>query len=168
MQFNDLDFFAFYQLPRKYFLTADEIRKRYLEISRNVHPDFYSNTTNTLQVASENIAAINNVAYKTLSNPSQRLEHLFKLYGLESQANELSKDFLMQVMEIHDWIESGQTEKAKTALASWNAEIQEAEKQILQRFDTADEEVKQVILAELLPFHEKKKYLKRIADRISS
>ncbi|MEZ5330272.1 MAG: J domain-containing protein [Verrucomicrobiales bacterium] len=68
------DYFALLGMPRRAVLDAEELKRRYHELSRETHPD--------VQASSESVTADSaeiNAAYRCLLQPSTRLRHLLLL-----------------------------------------------------------------------------------------
>ncbi|MCB1097031.1 MAG: DnaJ domain-containing protein [Verrucomicrobiae bacterium] len=68
------DYFALLGMPRRAVLDAEELKRRYHELSRETHPD--------VQASSESVTADSaeiNAAYGCLLQPSTRLRHLLLL-----------------------------------------------------------------------------------------
>lgn len=78
----DADAFELLGVERRLDLDAQELERRYYELSRRCHPDFYQTRPAwEQQVSLEKSAAINE-AYATLSDPVQRVEYLLRQEGL--------------------------------------------------------------------------------------
>ena len=67
-----IDFFALFAQPRQPWLEADVLKQKHHELTRRAHPDLHGSAS------SEKFGEINE-AYRILSDPKQRLEHLMAL-----------------------------------------------------------------------------------------
>ena len=76
------DYFSFLGLPRKLVLDAQELDRRFRDLSRKFHPDFYYNATPTERLASLERSSYLNDAYRALKQPVSRIEHLLTIEGL--------------------------------------------------------------------------------------
>ena len=76
------DYFAFLGLPRKLVLDAQELDRRFRDLSRKFHPDFYYNATPAERLASLERSSYLNDAYRALKQPVSRIEHLLTIEGL--------------------------------------------------------------------------------------
>jgi molecular chaperone HscB len=76
------DYFAFLGLPRRLVLDAQELDRRFRELSRKFHPDFYYNATPAERLASLERSSYLNDAYRALKQPVSRIEHLLTIEGL--------------------------------------------------------------------------------------
>jgi molecular chaperone HscB len=76
------DFFAFLGLPRRLNLDAQELERRFRELSRQFHPDYFYNASPAERLASLERSSYLNDAFRTLRNPVSRIEHLLAIEGL--------------------------------------------------------------------------------------
>ncbi|HEY9466127.1 MAG TPA: Fe-S protein assembly co-chaperone HscB [Vicinamibacterales bacterium] len=82
------DYFAFFGLPRKLTIAQDDLERRFRELSRKFHPDYYYNATPAERVASLERSSYLNDAYRALRVPATRIEHLLAIEGLPSTKSE--------------------------------------------------------------------------------
>jgi molecular chaperone HscB len=78
------DFFTFFGLPRKLVLDAKDLERRFRDLSRKFHPDFFYNATPEERLASLERSSYLNDAYRALKEPVSRVEHLLAVEGLPS------------------------------------------------------------------------------------
>jgi molecular chaperone HscB len=76
------DFFAFFGVPRKLGLDAGDLERRFRDLSRKFHPDYFYNASPAERLASLERSSYLNDAYRTLRNPAARIEHLLAIEGL--------------------------------------------------------------------------------------
>ena len=81
------DYFSFLGLPRKLTIAATELERRFRELSRKFHPDYYYNASPAERLASLERSSYLNDAYRTLRNPVSRVEHLLAIEGLPSSTS---------------------------------------------------------------------------------
>lgn len=90
--------FEFFSLTPSLAIDAKELRAKYLEIQRNVHPDFGSDVSTDSEIA--------NTYFEVLKNSEKRLKLLLELYSnIDLNQNVLPSDFLMEMMDLNDVIE---------------------------------------------------------------
>jgi molecular chaperone HscB len=82
------DYFAFFGLPRQLVIDAQDLERRFRELSRKFHPDFYYNAAPAERLASLERSSYLNDAYRALRNPVTRIEHLLAVEGLPSPKSE--------------------------------------------------------------------------------
>jgi molecular chaperone HscB len=78
------DYFTFFGLPRKLVLDPKDLERRFRDLSRKFHPDFYYNATPQERLASLERSSYLNDAYRALKEPVARVEHLLAVEGLPS------------------------------------------------------------------------------------
>jgi molecular chaperone HscB len=76
------DYFSFLGLPRRLVLDAQELDRRFRDLSRKFHPDFFYNATPAERLASLERSSYLNDAYRALKQPVSRIEHLLTIEGL--------------------------------------------------------------------------------------
>ena len=86
--FRHGDYFTFFGLPRKLTIAAAELERRFRELSRKFHPDYYYNASPSERLASLERSSYLNDAYRALRTPATRIEHLLALEGLPSSKSE--------------------------------------------------------------------------------
>lgn len=81
------DYFSFFGLPRRLQLDAQDLERRFRDLSRKFHPDFYYNAPSSERLASLERSSYLNDAYRALRNPISRVEHLLAVEGLPLASN---------------------------------------------------------------------------------
>ena len=76
------DYFAFFGLPRRLTVNAADLERRFRELSRQFHPDYFYNAPPAERLASLERSSYLNDAYRVLRNPVARVEYLLGLEGL--------------------------------------------------------------------------------------
>jgi molecular chaperone HscB len=82
------DYFSFFGLPRRLTLDAGDLERRFRDLSRRFHPDFYYNASPAERLASLERSSYLNDAYRALRDPMPRIEHLLAVEGLPSPTSE--------------------------------------------------------------------------------
>ena len=78
-----VDYFAFFGLPRKLNLDVKPLEKNFYELSRKLHPDLSARALAQEQEWSLQQSSLLNDAYRTLKDPIKRTEYLLHLEGVE-------------------------------------------------------------------------------------
>lgn len=106
---NGMDYFEVFDLPRKLQIDEDELQRRFYELSRRVHPDFYQTATPAEQARSLERSAVINRAYRTLRDVVSRVEYLIQLEeGRETREGDSGlkpqppMDLLEEMLEIQE------------------------------------------------------------------
>src|SRR5438128_8280729 len=73
------DYFAFFGLPRRLKVNTADLERRFRDLSRQFHPDYFYNAPPAERLASLERSSYLNDAYRTLRNKMARIEYLLKL-----------------------------------------------------------------------------------------
>ena len=111
------DYFEVFGLPRKLGIDVDELQRRFYELSRRVHPDFFQSATPAEQGGSLEWSALINRAYRTLRDLVSRSEYLIQLEeGRETREGDTGikpqapKDMLEEMLEIQEALEEAKAD----------------------------------------------------------
>lgn len=102
------NYFRFYGLEERFDIDLNELKTRYLDKSKQYHPDFFGDDPQSQNIAVAT-SSFNNIAYKTLNNAIKRAQYLteLKLHN-EDDSIKLSQEFLMEMMELNEAIDDMQ------------------------------------------------------------
>lgn len=169
-----MNYFEFYGIPESFAPDTALLKKKFYELSKKYHPDFYANEDKAKQQEILELSTLNNKAYQTLSDPNKRLEYILSLHELlkEGAKPQLPADFLMEMMDINERLMD--VEDA-TQLGHITAEVLAVEDDIHQKLvkvtegyaqlnDTAKEER----LNEIADCYYRQKYLLRIKESLNT
>ena len=78
-----MNYFEFFDLPRKLTLDVPALEKQFYTLSRKLHPDRFASKPVAEQEAALAQSSLLNDAYRTLKDPIQRTQYLLKLEGVE-------------------------------------------------------------------------------------
>jgi len=111
----EADFFACFGIPRAYAIDRDALEDRYLDLSREAHPDRVAGGSPREQRLAVERASQINVAYRTLRDPVGRAEYLVKLGGFDLDltdpqrgAPDPGQSFLIEMVELRESLEEAQ------------------------------------------------------------
>jgi molecular chaperone HscB len=82
------DYFSFLGLPRTLTFDPQDLERRFRDLSRQFHPDYYYNAPPAERLASLERSSYLNDAYRALKNPITRIEHLLAVEGLPPAKSE--------------------------------------------------------------------------------
>jgi molecular chaperone HscB len=78
-----MNYFEFFDLPRKLTLDIVALEKQFYTMSRRLHPDRFASKPVSEQEAALVQSSLLNDAYRTLKDPILRTQYLLKLEGVE-------------------------------------------------------------------------------------
>ena len=78
-----MNYFEFFDLPRKLTLDVVALEKQFYTMSRRLHPDRFASKPVAEQEAALAQSSLLNDAYRTLKDPILRTQYLLKLEGVE-------------------------------------------------------------------------------------
>lgn len=167
-----MNYFEIFGIPIQLKVDKNELPKKFFELSRKFHPDFYANTTPSEQNRALDITANLNKAFKTFQNPDETIKYVLQLKELieEEEKYQLPPDFLMVVLEINEKLmDAGDDPELKLSLQSaidnLQSEIYEPVKETVEHYQegvTTEKELLQV-----KEYYYKKKYLHRIQQQLN-
>ncbi len=172
------NYFAFYGLPEAFLLDEGGLKKKYYQLSRELHPDFHAQATPAEQAEALRLSTLNTDAYRTLADPDARMAYLLGQHGLleeGSAQNQLPPDFLLEVMELNEQLMELEMEPDAAATAQVAADV-------TALADTLDAGIQPVLagyaqlppdhrpaaLAQIKTYYLKKRYLLRLRQQVAT
>lgn len=168
------DLFNFYELEPAFIIDEKLLRRKFLELSRRYHPDFYGVESDEKQAEALELSSMNNEAFKVLSDFDKRFAYILNMHGLldeHKNKNALPHSFLFEMMELNEALSDIENsfsqlvfEKLKAEINSFNKKLFEAIEPDLSIYkkESSDE----LLHNRLLEFYLKKKYLNRLEERL--
>ncbi len=168
------NYFELYHLPVSFHPDQQLVKARFYELSRQYHPDRYTQATHTEKLESLTMAAMNNKAYKTLGNADATMAYVLKLTETlkDEEPNTLPPSFLGEMMDLNEAISDYEMEPDNAAaretvttqlnelLGDWSAKADA----LTSRFDQGEQAGD--LLFQIKDMYFRKKYLLRIEERI--
>lgn len=161
-----MDYFEHFGIPRKYHIDLVQLRKKYYEMSRAIHPDHMPLMTQNNSATAD--ISFHNLAYKTLSEPLSRLKYILNLEGVDTSKDlMLTQDFLMEMMDLHEEIDRLKENNEATFQKNIDLKIEQLElnilsqsEYILKEYDTGQRSPS--IIEQMLEFFVRLKYVDRL------
>ena len=99
-----MDYFKFYEIPVSFSPDMTEIRRKYLVNSKQYHPDFFTQESESRQDEILKLSSLNNEAYKVLSDEDLRMKYILESEKIltEENKNDIPQDFLMDMMDFNE------------------------------------------------------------------
>lgn len=166
-----MNYFELFQIPVHLKVNAALLSKKFFELSRAFHPDYFTNENETAQAESLEKSALLNKAWKTFQHPDEIIKYVLQLKGIleEEEKYQLPPDFLMEVMEINESLmdDSGEEDSLilKSRIDTLQAEIYKQVKKIIEEYQ--DETTTTEQLKTVKEYYYKKKYLDRISRELT-
>ena len=167
-----MTYFEIFGLPVQLKVDKADLPKRFFELSRKFHPDFYANATPSEQQRALEITANLNKALKTFQNEDDTIKYVLQLKGLleEEEKYQLPPDFLMEVLEINEQLMDATGDpdlKSNLQLAIDNLQmtIYSPIKVIIENYE--DNVTTEKELLQVKEYYYKKKYLHRIQHQLN-
>lgn len=171
---KDQNYFEIFGLTPKFAIDAGKLKRAFIKLSREYHPDFYTQASDEKQEEILASSTLLNDAYAVLKSDVKRMHYIlnhFGVMGAEGE-NKLPQSFLMEMMDINEAIMDIQmdyseelADKAKKDVdqlsASMLAEVQED-------MDAFDEDTDVGHLEKVKDYYLKQKYLVRIKENLDT
>lgn len=169
------NYFELYGIAESFNPDAAVVKAKFYELSRATHPDKYARADSAAQLQALTLAAQNNKAYKTLTNPELTMAYVLRLNGVmqDEEKYTLPPDFLMEMMELNEAVSEYELEPTDELLAR---EAREVLNEHLTAWETEAAALttryqpgpgNAALLADIKDMYYRKKYLLRIMERIA-
>lgn len=115
---ENADYFELLGVPRRYDVELDDLRRRYLAVAREVHPDRAQAHGASAATLSLQLSARLNRAYAVLSDPLLRAEYLLESSGGRSAAEDraVPAEVLAQTLLLREELEEAQAAEDAAAI----------------------------------------------------
>jgi molecular chaperone HscB len=98
-----IDYFQVLGLPRRFAVDLAELERRYLELSRAVHPDRVAGRAADERSGAAGQAMELNQAYRAVKRDLPRAEHILRLEGVTIEDNQpVGQELLMEMLELRE------------------------------------------------------------------
>ncbi len=166
------NYFSFYELEESFFLDLTELKRKFYAKSRNLHPDFYIQESESKQEEILTLSAYNNDAYNTLKDENARMEYILRMHNIlgDEGSNKLDQMFLMEMMDINEGLMELQMDFDQDSYDKVIQQIEDIETALYSEAETSmksfDQDKDVSRLENVLQYYLKKKYLLRIKDNL--
>ncbi len=169
-----MNYFDLYEMPVTLQPDEKEVKKKFYELSRKYHPDFFTGASEQEQSNVLDVSSQVNKAYKVFQNKDEVIKYVLQQKGLlaEEEKYELPPAFLMDMLDLSEQMMEAKMDDDQPAMASGQenianiqTEIYEPVKRIIENYQegvTTEKELLQV-----KDYYYKKKYLTRILAGIN-
>lgn len=167
-----MDYFEFYGLQPSFDLDVKDLKKRFIQKSRTLHPDFFMDESPEEIEHKTLLSSTNNKAYNTLKDTYARYKYLVDHYLLEKN-NKLDPQFLMHMMDLNEEVmelgmdyDATKAEKVLHAIESIENKESKIIQEAIQKENIAISD--QEILKKIEQFLLKRNYLLRIKENLDT
>ena len=145
---EDVNYFSYLGLKKQLNLDLDELEHKFFELSKEYHPDYFSNGSEVEKEISIERASFLNTAYKVLKDPVLRAKYLLKLeWGEVSEdMKKVPPEILMEVMELQEKIEELNSEAAGAKKNELHVEMEEIKGELEQKMEGLNSELKNLFV----------------------
>src|ERR1700739_1158508 len=167
-----INFFEFYGIPESFHPDVAHLKKKFYQLSKEYHPDFYANEDNEKQQEILELSTINNKAWQTLSDQNKTLEYILRQHELlvDGAKPQLPSDFLMEMMDINERLmeidDAGQLADLNNDVLAVDSDINQSLGKLTADYHTLDDTAKESRLNEILDLYYRQKYLLRIKESL--
>ncbi len=160
-----MNYFELFGLPVLPRIDKTLLAQKYFALQKSNHPDFFTQDTEEAREEALHQSAAINKAFSIFQNEDKTIEYFLQLKAIveSDEKYQLPPAFLMQMMELNETL----TEKDGVTVA---AELAEIEKTLLEEIkpvlDNYTSNTDAAAMEKLKAYYYKKKYLKRILERL--
>ncbi len=162
-----MNYFELFGLPMAPTVDKSLLAKKYFELQKKFHPDFFTNESEEEKEKVLQQSADINKAFKIFQSTGKTIEYFLQQKGIiaADEKYNLPPDFLMEMMELNEDLSEEDPELTNQKVAGYEAVLYEEIKPVLLNYDAAI--ITDADLQKLKAYHYKKKYLNRILERLA-
>ncbi len=170
-----MNHFELFEIPVGFRIDPALLKKKFYALSRQYHPDFFTQSSPEAQAEALELSAQVNKAFKAFQSEDSTIQYLLTLKGLLEAEEKYSLDplFLGEVMEINEDLmdlemepDTARLNRVEQSTHSLLKEIYHDVEPVLANYKegiTTEKELLQV-----KEYYYRKKYLQRILDKIGT
>ena len=166
-----MNYFELFEIPVQLKVDTVPLSKKFFELSRKYHPDYFVNDEPELQAEALEKSAMLNKGFKTFQNPDETIKYVLQLKGLleEEEKYELPAEFLVEVMDINEQLmdaaDNPVSGNLQLAIDNLQSDIYEPVKEIVEYYNEGSVSEKELL--QVKEYYYKKKYLDRIRRQLA-
>ena len=166
-----MNYFELFEIPVQLKVDTAPLSKKFFELSRKYHPDYFVNAEPALQAEALEKSAMLNKGFKTFQDPDQTIKYVLQLKGLleEEEKYELPPAFLMEVMDINEQLmdaeDNSTARNLQLSIDNLQSEIYDPVKEIVEYYNEGSVSEKELL--QVKEYYYKKKYLDRIRRQLA-
>lgn len=169
-----MNYFQLYDIPVSINIDQGAVKKKYYQLSKEYHPDFYITESEEKQAEILELSTQNTNAYNTFKSEEKLIKYVLSIYDSIEEGNEkLPQDFLMEMMDMNEQLMELEFDSDDKVLASVGNELESHQSDILKIITPFPEDLNNLCevdrsdsLQKLKDYYLKRKYLLRIQERL--
>jgi molecular chaperone HscB len=163
--------------PPRLNLDADDLQRRFYELSRRLHPDRFMRKPELERRYSLDATSILNDAYRTLRDPVRRALYVLKQQGFdvgEQRGKDVPPELLEEVFELNMALEEMREgdvtarPQLEAAQKNFGAMMQAADSELKQQFAAWDAAPDSEKLSRIRGVLNRRKYIQNLVDEVQS
>lgn len=166
-----MTYFEIFNIPVQLRVNTAALSRRFFELSRQYHPDYFATATPAEQETALERSALLNKAWKTFQQPDETIKYVLAQKGLlaEEEKYDLSPLFLAEVMELNEALMDADEPGVQTSLQQRIEQLQQESyapvRDIIENYN--DESATKEQLLQVKEYYYRKKYLERIRRQLA-
>jgi len=170
-----MNYFELYNLPISININQDDVKKKYYQLSKEYHPDFYISESDEKQAEILELSTMNTNAFNTFNNEALLIKYVLTNYdAIEEGKDKLPQSFLMEMMEMNEQLMELEFDFNANIVEKVNSELEAKQEELMKLItpfaddlSTLNEEERNIELKKLKDYYLKRKYLLRIKERLN-
>jgi molecular chaperone HscB len=157
-----INYFELFDIPVSFVVDASMVAKKYIQLQKQFHPDFFTQQDDTAKQMAEEKSAQLNTAYKIFQTKDATIKYVLMLKNVlqDEEKYTLPNDFLMDMMELNEDLNGQSVNNISKLQIGLYKHVQA----IIEHTPFNDITHTQLLLVK--EYYFKKKYLQRILDRL--
>jgi molecular chaperone HscB len=162
-----MNYFELFDMPMAPTVNKALLAEKYFALQKNSHPDFFSQATEAEQEEALDLSADINKAFTIFRDDQKTIEYFLQVMGhiAADEKYELDPAFLMEMMEMNETLMEVDEAEARMRVADYEATLYDEISPILKDYQAGEQDAGKMEL--LKGYYYKKKYLRRILDRLA-
>jgi molecular chaperone HscB len=169
------DYYDLLGLERRLTVSADDLQKRFYELSRQLHPDRFMRKSETERQYSLDASSLLNDAYRALKDPVKRAQYVLSQEGFdigEQRSKDVPPELLEEVFELNMLMEEmrsgGDSARSQLEAAEENFTnlLADVDHQLQALFEKYDQARSRDVLAEIRGVLNRRKYILNLVGEV--
>ncbi|MFM7839518.1 MAG: Fe-S protein assembly co-chaperone HscB [Chitinophagaceae bacterium] len=168
-----MNHFELFELPIQLKVDPKDLPRKYMELSKKFHPDYYAQATPSEQAIALERSAQLNEAFKVFKDPVATIRYVLTLKKLMEPEEKytLSQDFLLEVLELNEQLMDLRSEPNPELVNTIGQQVAELGRQIDQEVAPVISNYQEGVTAEsallqVKEYYYRKKYLDRMLRQL--